>query len=505
MHLLSNLAPQALGGPPYALSGALSTSVPTEVATATQLNPTALIISIIVGVALLILLVSWAKVHPFIAIMVAALVTGIGSGFGLMNTVHAFLDGFGDTTQSVGILVGIGAMLGAVLMVTGATDVLVDVLIEKSSRKMLPWTMALIGTLIGLPLFFDVGLIIMAPVIIMVARRSKMPLMMIAMPALAGLCAMQALVPPHPGPTAALQTFENGSMGITMGMGILIAIPLVIICGPLFARYATKIVPRGAPENSIVASSTTNGVTVRKKPSFGLSLLCVTMPAILLMITSVVMMIWPGLEESPALGAEILRFIGNPEIALLISLVFAALSLFGVTRYPWEKLNSEAGNALRPIAGIVFILGAGGGFKNVLIDTGVGDVITQFVEDTHISIILVGWLIAAFVRIATGSSTVSAITTAGILAPTASALAYGPVEISLLVLAIGAGSFIFSFVNDAGLWLVKEYFGFTLPEMFKTWTVMTWARPPESGHGGGVYAARSSVADACFSKVSGAW
>ncbi|MGJ9601620.1 GntP family permease [Actinotignum sp. GS-2025c] len=437
-----------------------------------SLNPAALLISIVTGVAILIILVSWAKVHPFLAIMLAALITGIGSGFGLMNTVHAFLDGFGDTTKSVGILVGIGAMLGAVLMVTGATGVLVDVLISKSSRKMLPWTMALIGSLIGLPLFFDVGLIIMAPVIIMVTRKSKMPLMMIAMPALAGLCAMQALVPPHPGPTAALQTFENGSMGITMGMGIVLAIPLVIICGPLFAKYSTRIVPRGAPDTFAMGDKA-DGDEGRRKPSFGLSLLCVTMPAILLLITSIIMMVRPDLHDSKEMGAQILQFIGNPEIALLISLVFASLTLFVTTRYPWEKLNDEAGKSLRPIAGIVFILGAGGGFKNLLIDTGIGDMITKFVENTNISIILIAWVIAVFVRVATGSSTVSAITTAGILEPTATALAYDPIQTGLLVLAIGAGSFIFSFVNDAGLWLVKEYFGFTLPEMFKTWTVMT--------------------------------
>ncbi|MGJ9586697.1 GntP family permease [Actinotignum sp. GS-2025e] len=154
-------------------------------------------------------------------------------------------------------------------------------------------------------------------------------------------------------------------------------------------------------------------------------------------------------------------------------MVFASLTLFVTTRYPWEKLNDEAGKSLRPIAGIVFILGAGGGFKNLLIDTGIGDMITKFVENTNISIILIAWVIAVFVRVATGSSTVSAITTAGILEPTATALAYDPIQTGLLVLAIGAGSFIFSFVNDAGLWLVKEYFGFTLPEMFKTWTVMT--------------------------------
>lgn len=437
-----------------------------------SLNPTALLVSIVLGVIILILLVSWVKIHPFVSIMIAALITGIGSGFGLMSTVQAFLDGFGDTTKSVGILVGIGAMLGAVLMITGATGVLVDVLVSKSSRKMLPWTMALIGSLIGLPLFFDVGLIIMAPVIIMVTKKSKMPLMMIAMPALSGLCAMQALVPPHPGPTAALQAFSNGSMGLTMGMGILLAIPLVIICGPLFAKYATKIVPGGAPDTFAMADRIGNEYEGRK-PSFILSLFCVAMPAILLLVTSIVMMIKPELRKSDAIGAQILQFIGNPEVALLISLVFSVLVLFATTRFPWEKLNAEAGKALGPIAGIVFILGAGGGFKNLLIDTGIGDMITEFVRNTDISILLVAWVIAVFVRVATGSSTVSAITTAGILAPTAEALAYNQIQIGLVVLAIGAGSFIFSFVNDAGLWLVKEYFGFTLPEMFKTWTVMT--------------------------------
>lgn len=437
-----------------------------------QLNPVALLISIIVGVVVLIMLVTAAHVHPFIAIMIASMITGIGSGYGLMNTINSFLDGFGSTTKSVGILVGIGAMLGQTLMVTGATGVLVDTLVTHSSTKWLPWTMALIGSLIGLPMFFDVGLIIMVPVIIMVCKRSKLPIMMVAMPSLAGLCAMQALVPPHPGPTAALKAFPNGSMGITMGIGVLIAIPTVIICGPLFARYATKIVDRGAPD-TFDMSSVENQPEDTRRPSFLLSLICIILPALLLLITSIATMIDPELGTSKAIGPQILQFVGNPEVALLISLIFSALVLFKVTNFPWKKIQSEAGNSLKPIAGIVFILGAGGGFKTLLIDTGIGDMLTEFVKTSHISVLLIAWVIAAFVRIATGSSTVSAITTAGILEPVAVAIGMNPVGVALLVLAIGAGSFVFSFVNDAGLWLVKEYFGFSLSEMFKTWTVMT--------------------------------
>lgn len=453
------------------LAGGSSMLVLAAEAPEVQLNPMMLLGSIIIGVAVLIALVSAVKVHPFVAIMIASLITGIGSGYGLMNTINAFLDGFGSTTQSVGILVGLGAMLGQVLMVTGATGRLVDTLVDHSSVKMLPWTMGLIGSLIGLPLFFDVGLIIMVPVIIMVTRRSKMPLMMIAMPALAGLCAMQALVPPHPGPTAALQTFDNGSMGITMGIGVLIAIPVVIICGPLFARYATKIVDRGAPDTfNMTADDQPEDF---KRPSFGLSLVCVIMPAVLLLVTSIATIVNPELGTSTDLVPQLVQFFGNPEIALLVSLIFSTLVLFGTTHYPWKKLNDEMGKSVRPIAGIVFILGAGGGFKTLLIDTGIGDMITQFVQTSHVSVLLVGWVIGVFIRVATGSSTVSAITTAGILQPVAAALNLDPIGIALLVLAIGAGSFILSHVNDAGLWLVKEYFGFSLSEMFKTWTVMT--------------------------------
>jgi GntP family gluconate:H+ symporter len=390
-----------------------------------------------------------------------------------VNTINAFSQGFGETAESVGMLVGIGAMLGQVLMVTGATGRLVDTLVEHSSVKMLPWTMGLIGSLIGLPMFFDVGLIIMVPVIIMVTRKSKLPLMMIAMPALAGLCAMQALVPPHPGPTAALQMFKNGSMGLTMGIGVLVAIPVVIICGPLFAKYAVKIVDRGAPELPGMEGKSSPEADGVKRPSFGLSLVCVLLPAILLLATSIAEMIAPDLKTSTALGAQVIQFVGNPVIALLISLLFAMLVLFGTTHCSWKMLNNEMAQSVKPIAGIILILGAGGGFKTLLIDTGIGDMITQFVQTSHISILLVGWLIGVFVRVATGSSTVSAITTAGILQPVAAALNVSPVGIALLVLAIGAGSFILSHVNDAGLWLVKEYFGFSLGEMFKTWTVMT--------------------------------
>ncbi|PWG59574.1 GntP family permease [Bifidobacterium catulorum] len=261
-----------------------------------NLNSTQLLISIVVGVAVLIALVSFTKIHPFIAITIASFVAGIGSGYGLMNTVEGFSSGFGSTAASVGMLVGFGAMLGKVLMDTGATGVLVDTLLAKTPDRFLPWTMALIGALLGLPLFFDVGVIILVPVVVMVARKARIPLMRVAIPTLAGVSTMQALVPPHPGPVAALSSFENGNMGLTMGIGVLIAIPVVAVAGPLFAKVCEKWVPKMAPETGAVVQEDIPTDANYRRPSFGLSLLCIIMPAILLLITSAIEIINPGRE-----------------------------------------------------------------------------------------------------------------------------------------------------------------------------------------------------------------
>jgi GntP family gluconate:H+ symporter len=208
-----------------------------------------LIASALIGIAILVVLITWAKIHPFVALVLSGLIIGIGAGYGPLATVSSFADSFGKTMASVGILVGLGAMFGKLLADSGGADRIVQTLVAHSSPKSLPWTMALVGALIGLPMFFEVGLVLLIPVILLVARRSNLPLMRIAIPTLAGLSAMHGLVPPHPGPLAALANFPNGNLGVTLMLGVLVAIPTVIISGPLFSKLAAKWVPVGVPQS----------------------------------------------------------------------------------------------------------------------------------------------------------------------------------------------------------------------------------------------------------------
>jgi GntP family gluconate:H+ symporter len=444
-----------------------------------DLDTPRLIASALIGIAILVVLITWAKIHPFIALVVSGLIIGIGAGYGAVETVDSFATSFGKTMASVGILVGLGAMFGKLLADSGGADRIVRTLVAHSSPRSLPWTMALVGALIGLPMFFEVGVVLLIPVILLVARRANLPLMRIAIPTLAGLSAMHGLVPPHPGPLAALANFPNGNLGVTLMIGVLVAIPTVVISGPLFSVLAAKWVPVGVPASMDViigsAGTAEDGSPSRAKsgPSFGAAVACVLLPVVL-MLANAVYEIATGSRadaDAPAsLVGSFLGFVGAPTVALAIALVVGMRVLGAGGGMPWSKVNDSTAAGLPAIAGIILIVGAGGGLKGVLVDTGIGDVIAEFVKTSAVPLTLLAWLVAVIVRVATGSATVSIVTTSGILAPSAAGL--GSVEVALLVLAIGAGSVFLSHVNDAGFWLVKEYMGVSVGDNFKTWSLM---------------------------------
>ncbi|MDR2565044.1 MAG: GntP family permease [Bifidobacteriaceae bacterium] len=445
-----------------------------------QLDQGRLIAFAVIGIGLLVALITWLKIHPFVALLISALVIGIGADYGAAATITSFTASFGKTMADVGILVGLGAMFGKLLADSGGADRIVETLVAHSSKRSLPWTMALVGALIGLPMFFEVGLVLLIPVILLVTKRSKLPLMRIAIPTLAGLSAMHGLVPPHPGPLAALANFENGNLGLTLMFGVLVAIPTVIISGPLFSILAARWVPVGVPAsmNALIGASSPDGLgddaepaaeVTTSRPSFAASVTCVLLPVVLMLANAIYEIANPDPADGDWFGA-FLGFVGKPTVALAIALLAAMVVLGRGGKMPWSKVNESTAAGLPAIAGIILIVGAGGGLKGVLVDTGIGDVIAKFVEDSAIPITLLAWLVAVIVRIATGSATVSIVTTAGILAPAAAGL--GGAEVALLVLAIGAGSVFLSHVNDAGFWLVKEYMGVSVGQNFKTWSLM---------------------------------
>ncbi len=429
-----------------------------------------LILAAVVGVAVIVVLITWLRIHPFLSLLLGSLVTGLVAGMPADAATTSFITGFGATSGSVGILIALGAMYGKLLADSGGADRIVDTLVSRTSVRALPWVMGLVGAIIGLPMFFEIGLVLLIPVIILVTRRSKLPLMRVALPAIAGLSAMHGLVPPHPGPLVAIGAL-GANLGVTLAFGVLVAIPVIILAGPVFSRFAAKWVPVDVPGLFLGTEGDegdADAAVERKRPSFALALISILLPVVLMLGKALADI---TASKSTAEWKMILDFLGTPAIALTIA-VLAGFFLLGLPAGMNRKsLQDSLTSSLPPIAGILLIVGAGGGFKQVLIDTGIGQVIASFAHgSTGIGILLLAWFIAALIRVATGSATVATVTAAGIMVPLAAHLSTPMV--SLLVLAIGSGSLFLSHVNDAGFWLVKEYLGLSVPQTLRSWTVL---------------------------------
>ncbi|WP_426320390.1 GntP family permease [Microbacterium sp. E-13] len=418
----------------------------------------------VIGIAIIVVLITWLKVHPFLALMIGGIATGLAAGFDAVQTVGSFTAGFGTTMGGVGILIALGAIFGKLLADSGGADRIVDTLVARATPRSLPWVMGFIGAIIGLPMFFEVGLVLLVPVIILVARRSGLPLMKIAIPTLAGLSAMHGLVPPHPGPLAAIDIL-GANLGVTLAFGVLVAIPAVIIAGPLFSNLAARWVRVPVPDLFVTAED--EGEQQTRRPSFAATLTSILLPVVLMLLRAVADIVAPGSTDPVKL---VIDFLGTPVIALLLAVIVGFFLLGRGAGFGRAELAKSVGSSLGPIAGILLIVGAGGGFKQVLVDTGIGDVIANLIAESGLSILFLAWLVAVVIRVATGSATVATITAAGILQPLTEGL--DPAMTALLVLAIGSGSVFLSHVNDAGFWLIKEYFGLSIPQTLKSWTVL---------------------------------
>ncbi|WP_262840445.1 GntP family permease [Sphaerisporangium corydalis] len=437
---------------PHLIAQAAPAAVP-----AGRLLPAALI-----GIALIVVLITRFRLHPFLSLTLGSLTVGAIAGVSMTDVVKSFTDGFGATAAGVGTLIALGAMFGKLLADSGGADEVVDTIVGRSSPRTLPWAMAGVGALIGLPMFFEIGLVLLMPVIFLVARRSGLSLIRVGIPALAGLSAMHGLVPPHPGPLVAIDALK-ADLGITLGLGVLIAVPTVAIAGPLFARFAARWVDVPAPE--LFAARQEPGPQERR-PSFAVTLATVLLPVVLMMGKAVADLVIA--EGSVARTA--LDFLGTPLVALLIAVIVAIFTLGLGAGMDRKAIAATLEGALPPIAGVLLIVAAGGGFKQTLVDTGIGKLVADWVQNSGLSVLLLAWLVAVLIRLATGSATVATVTASGILAPLVTTMDTG--HTSLLVLAIGSGSLFFSHVNDAGFWLVKEYFGLSVGQNLKTWSVM---------------------------------
>ncbi|WP_240686947.1 gluconate:H+ symporter [Amycolatopsis suaedae] len=418
----------------------------------------------LLAIALIVVLITKLKLHPFLALILSSGVLGLVAGMPVDKLIKSFSGGVGSTVASVGVLIALGAMLGKLLADSGGAEQIVDTIISRSGRRTLPWAMALVAALIGLPMFFEIGLVMLIPVVLLVSRRTGQPLLLLGIPALAGLSVLHGLVPPHPGPLAAAGAL-NANVGITLALGVLIAIPTVIVAGPLFGRLAARLVPDAHAPEHLVPESAGDQEAVRR-PSFLATVATVLLPVVLMMGKALADIL---LDKENQLR-RVLDFVGDPLVALLAAVLLGMITLGRPAGFTRGRMSATLSDSLGPIAGILLIVGAGGGFKQTLVDAGVGDVITNLATGANFSPLLLGWLVAVAIRLATGSATVATVSAAGIVAPLAATL--DPTHSALLVLAIGAGSLFFSHVNDAGFWLVKEYFGMSVGQTVKSWSIM---------------------------------
>ncbi|MDN6326203.1 MAG: GntP family permease [Corynebacterium sp.] len=433
-------------------------------ATASTAGEGQLVAAAVVSIALIIVLIVWAKLNPFLSLMIGSAVLALVAGTPLVEAFGSFTEGFGGTVGDVGVLIALGAVIGQFLVKSGAADSIVDAFLDRTRPALRPWVIAGLAMLLGIPLFFEVGIVLLIPVVMLAARRSQLPVMLLGIPALAGLSALHALVPPHPGPLIAVNAL-GANLGLTLALGLLVAIPVVAIAGPLSAKVMARWVPIEAPTS--ISGQDVTVVSDEDRPSVGRGLTVVLLPVVMMLSRTVV----ESLQVSEdSVVYKTFEFLGEPIVALLATVLVAMFFLgFGVGRTR-QEVSDQVGGAFGPIAGVILIVGAGGGFKQTLVNTGVADVVGQWVQAAPVSPLIAGWLVAVFIRLATGSATVATVTAAGIMAPVAAGM--GSTEVALLVLAVGAGSVFFSHVNDAGFWLVKEYFGMTVPQTLKTWSLM---------------------------------
>jgi gluconate:H+ symporter, GntP family len=434
-----------------------------------------LIVAALLGIAVVVLLITWAKFHPFIALMLGTATLGAVAAIAPGDIVTSFINGLGTTFGSVGLLVALGAMLGKLLADSGGADAIVDAVIGRVGDRGLPWAMALIAAIIGLPMFFEIGVVILVPIIVLVARRTHNPLMRVGIPALAGLSILHGLVPPHPGPVTAINLL-HANLGYTLILGLIVAVPTLIIAGPLLAVLITKWVPVMAPdlESGPEAARVGNDdkhdampdAEPAKRPSFFAALVSIVL-AVLLMLVGAIGALTLGADNSVR---KVTDFVGTPAVALLVAVLVAMVALGRGAGMNRDQINTSLGAGLPGVASILLIVAAGGGFKQMLVDSGVANVVADAAKHSHFSPLLLGWLVAVGIRLATGSATVATITAAGIVSGLGSSL--DAPHLALLVLAVGSGSLFFSHVNDAGFWLVKEYFGLTVWQTIKSWSVM---------------------------------
>lgn len=425
-------------------------------------------LAVILGV---VLVIARFRVHPFPALMIGALALGLLAGSPPDLILKSFRTGFGETLANVGVLLALGAMFGELLASSGGAERVANALLDVGGTRAIPWTMTAVAMILGLPLFFEAGVVLMMPIVLTVGARLARdkgglkgdPYLLAALPVFAGIGVLHVLVPPHPGPMVAIDAL-NANMGATLVIGLAMSLPVAVVAGPLFTRW---IAPRAqaAPPPDLVSRLTRPDASYRQ-PGIASTILTILFPILLMLGKAAVDLALPA-------GAPlrvVFEFVGHPMVALLLAVVLSMFTFgFGIGK-DTRTVGRLLGEGLPPVAPIMLIIGAGGALKQMLIDVGIGTAIAHASLLVTLSPLLLGWFTAVIIRLATGSATVATVTAAGLMAATVSA--HPDLNPSLLALAIGAGSMFFSHINDAGFWLIKEFMGMRLTDMFKTWSMI---------------------------------
>lgn len=414
---------------------------------------------VILGILLLFLLIARFKLNAFIAFTLVSLLVGIAEGMPLLEVVDAIQKGIGDTLGYLILILGFGAMLGKLVADSGAAQRITTQLISRFGKRNIQWAVVLTGFIVGIPMFYTVGFVILVPLVFTVAASTRLPLIYVGLPMLASLSVTHGYLPPHPAPTAITAMF-NADLGKTLLYGILIAIPAIIVAGPLFSR-TLKNIP-AAPLKEFVNPRV---LTDEEMPGTGISIFTALLPVILISVATIMEMLLP--PESYVLKG--IQFVGDPVIAMLVS-VLVALYTLGLARgKKMKEVMDSVGSSISGITMVLLIIAGAGALKQVLVDSGVSEYIADLLRGSTLSPLFLAWLIATVLRVCVGSATVAGLTAAGIVAP----LVNTPgVSAELMVLAIGSGSLMLSHVNDGGFWLFKEYFSLSVKDTLRSWTIM---------------------------------
>lgn len=412
----------------------------------------------IAGILLLVFLISYFRIHTFLAFLLAAMAIGLALGMEHLPLMQAIQNGIGSTLGSIVGIIALGAMLGKIIGASGATQQISSKMIELVGTRHIRWAFMITGFIVGLPLFYSVGFMLIVPLAITVAHRYKLSAVYVSLPLLASLAVTQGYLPPHPAPLYLVKQL-HADMGLTLFYGIIISIPAILISGALYGStvkgYTTE------PNLSFVAPQ----LPAEALPSVLISFLAVLLPIILIGVSTIVT---PYLADGTLLKSFFL-FIGDATVSLLIAVLFASLTLGTFKGKSNQQISQYFVDAVKDVAGLFLIFGGAGALKQVLSDGGVSQTIADYLQHSHLDPYVLGWSIAAVIRVCVGSSTVAGITTAGFIVPLLSNPAINP---NLMVLSIGAGSMMFSHVNDTGFWLFREYFQLSMKDTIKTWSVM---------------------------------